>query len=1372
MVKETTNALALVGKPSDGNTVPTNSNTEEPLDASGGKNHSDQDKRLMLQATKLKSLTRLISQIDTADRSKVNTYYQLKWEALTALWTSINQLHEEIVLALNFANTQTSKEYIEKGIYDDAEERYINTAIFLRQIVDSTVQSKIPTSTVADNIKLPRLNIPEFSGNINDWKPFQDIFTQLIHENQTLSDLQKFQYLKTRMLGEAAKLLQHLELSSHNYATAWKTLITRYDNKRRLVYLKLQTLTSQPQLTIATSQGLRNLHDTTQECLHALTNMDVDTSTWGPLVEFLMLQKLDKESHQLYEQGIEEPTKVQKLSSFLKFLDIRFKTFEAIDCQERSNKTSTTNKSSNMDAFKTNTRYHRSASTYKGCGVCKENHSIYKCEKFQKLTVKERYDVVAKMQLCNNCLGPHMSKNCISEFRCTTCKGRHHTLLHYNNNYNSPKQGNMSTTVPKKPEYTIKKEAYPSKTTFNATQTVSESSSMDTNKDKSPQIQSHVLNGAIRRTLLATALIKVTKYDGSQELMRGLIDQGSDATFITEDAAQQLNLQRTKTSMNVSGIANTSAATVKSSIDLNITSRFKTPFATTIKALVLPKLTKFLPAEKIIIQDWKHVQHLQLADPSYDVPSKIDLIIGVDLFEKILLQGLIKGEPGAPMAQQTEFGWILSGVATSNSVPGMTITSMLCHTEDDEILRKFWEIEDIQQKSILTPEEQYCEDHFDKTHQRNECGRYIVKLPFKNNNLELGNSLGAAICRLKAMERKFQKDSQYKSLYVQFMDTYEDMEHMEKISKEDIYKDNKDCSYLPHHGVFKESSTSTKLRVVFDASCKTSTGVSLNNKLSVGPTIQDDIFTIVTRFRSHPIVITADIEKMYRQILIDPADADYQRIVWRRDETLPYEHFRLKTVTYGTSSAPFLATRTLKQLSDDIKIINPQISDIVKRDFYVDDLMTGCNTIEEGKQLQMKLTEILNNSGFELRKWASNRPEVLQNLPDDHCVQSPFQITSDTNPTIKTLGLIWEPNKDYFSFKLSLLDEDKITKRKLLSEASKIFDPFGWLSPNTIQIKILFQQLWLTNLDWDDTLPPNIAQKWLQIRDNLHLLEKVIIPRWLINHDNKIQLHGFCDASEAAYSAVVYCRSENTIGTISITLVAAKTKVAPIKQISIPRLELCGAVLLTRLMKKISASLNHINIEYFAWTDSTIVLAWLSSIPRKWKTFIANRTSEIITEFPSNIWRHVPTKTNPADCASRGISSEQLVEHTLWWNGPDWLQQSSTHWPILNTELGTSLEVKDVTLMTTLVSSSEILDKFSSFTKATRVTAYCMRFITNSKISAKDRFFSHLTVAEIKKGTNALIQITQKETFAGDIKCLQNKKPLLIKITLIESIPR
>ncbi|XP_055921052.1 uncharacterized protein LOC129952483 [Eupeodes corollae] len=270
----------------------------------------------------------------------------------------------------------------------------------------------------------------------------------------------------------------------------------------------------------------------------------------------------------------------------------------------------------------------------------------------------------------------------------------------------------------------------------------------------------------------------------------------------------------------------------------------------------------------------------------------------------------------------------------------------------------------------------------------------------------------------------------------------------------------------------------------------------------------------------------------------------------------------------------------------------------------------------------------------------------------------------EESSVIKVLGLRWCPSKDCFSYKVSLSQPTSCTKRRILSDASRVFDPLGFLAPVVVAIKIFFQDLWREKVGWDDDVPQELEKRWTTIRDELHLVESILIPRVMWSNRTNKELHAFCDASLDAYAAVVYCRSVDTNGNVTVSIVAAKSRVAPIKVLSLPKLELCGALLLTKLVDKIKTSLQEANIRVFAWTDSSIVLHWLSTAPKKWSVFVANRTSEIQSSIPFKSWNHVRSVHNPADVASRGIPPSLLSSTDIWWQGPCWLKKQPTEWPV------------------------------------------------------------------------------------------------------------
>lgn len=309
---------------------------------------------------------------------------------------------------------------------------------------------------------------------------------------------------------------------------------------------------------------------------------------------------------------------------------------------------------------------------------------------------------------------------------------------------------------------------------------------------------------------------------------------------------------------------------------------------------------------------------------------------------------------------------------------------------------------------------------------------------------------------------------------------------------------------------------------------------------------------------------------------------------------------------------------------------------------------------------------MLVRGGFELRKWSSNIPMVLEHVPPEHREsQSPLAMTDEE--AVGTLGILWYPKTDNFGFCVRRnVVNIATTKRNILSEISKLFDPLGWLSPTIIIGKMLMQELWLIGVGWDDSVPDELANRWSLYRNRLTALESIRIPRWLQSTKNiTLQLHGFCDASERAMAAVVYLRTISADGTITTRLVTAKSKVTPVKTVSIPRLELCAAQLLAKLINfvRITLDLPRETI-VMAWSDSTIVLSWLQKFPSTLKTFVANRVADIQDRIDPSFWRHIKSEQNPADCASRGVSPDNLSTHELWWNGPDWLKQEEENWPI------------------------------------------------------------------------------------------------------------
>ncbi|XP_018395111.1 PREDICTED: uncharacterized protein LOC108773703, partial [Cyphomyrmex costatus] len=616
-------------------------------------------------------------------------------------------------------------------------------------------------------------------------------------------------------------------------------------------------------------------------------------------------------------------------------------------------------------------------------------------------------------------------------------------------------------------------------------------------------------------------------------------------------------------------------------------------------------------------------------------------------------------------------------------------------------------------------------------------------------------------------ESKLQSHPEIATQYNDFLREYLDLGHMEPVKEGEIPPYTP--VYIPHHAVLRDSSATTKLRVVFNASCKTRDGTSLNDHLLIGPKFQQDLPAIIARWRQWRFVYSVDIAKMFRQILIDPIDADFQRLLWRPTPESPLQHFRLLTVTYGLASAPYLAMRVIKQLAMDDGPAFPAAVPIVEHSLYVDDALFGSDEIKELRAARDQLIGLMQRGGFQLRKWAANSPLLLEDIPGNQHELADHFIAADE--ALRVLGLSWQPHEDSFRFVTTQPVLTSPTRRSVLSFIAKLYDPLGWAAPVVIVAKILLQELWLLKGDWDDPIPQEFVQRWQNYISDLPRLDCIRVPRWTGQHKDNLwfEVHGFADASNRAYAAVTYLRVVHSSTNFQVSLLSAKTKVAPVKTLSIPRLELSAVVLLGRLLQWTKKSLGLSHVPIYGWTDSTIVLSWLKQHPSTWTTFVANRVSELQTSLPSISWNHVSSRENPADCASRGLSAAELASHKLWWSGPPWLKRASTSWPkhnpVMDATNAAQISVEERKSNAHHVNGElewELLHKYSSWTRLVRITAYVRRFIANLKGRTASLPTKKLPidVAELREAARFWVRLTQKIHFPKEWNAVSNNIPV------------
>ena len=797
------------------------------------------------------------------------------------------------------------------------------------------------------------------------------------------------------------------------------------------------------------------------------------------------------------------------------------------------------------------------ASSYRwDCNLCApEKHPLHLCPKWATLTLSQRLGHVQAKSLCSNCLaGGHSTSACKSLYRCRDCGQPHHTPIHQT----------------------------PSTTSVNSS---------------NPQSQQ------LPDALLTTAQVLLLGPNGEEIKARALIDSGAGLSLVSRRVAQILNLPMEPARLQLSAVQGELSKPLKHITHLHISPLLDRQKRISCKPAVTPTVTMDLPTAPIYqVGDLPHIMGLQLADPDYYNPGRIDILLGADMAPKIMSKTLLRnGAEAEPIAQATLFGWVLSGPVTRKHSSQSAIATNHIQAPPpeeeplaDSIFRLWASEEPEQEQPPISVLEQQVEKHFtDTVMYLPKESRYQITLPKTSATEELGASRPQALSRYLSNERSIQRRGIWEP-FQQVIQGYFDLHHAELVPAEEQL--NHPNFYLPMHAVLKDSSTSTKLRVVFDGSATTTSGLSLNQTLLVGPTLQPTLSTTLIKFRCYPIALNADISKMYREVKLSPADKDLHRFLWRASPNLPVQDCRMTRVTFGVSASPYLAVRALLQTADDHGEEYSKATQHIKQSFYVDDFLGGADTPQEAVLLFHQMRGILERGGFNLCKWRSSSSTVLQQIPASLQEEGHLKdVTSPNTPTqSKALGLQWDSRQDSMSPSIVVCGSYRSTKRGLISDVSKTYDILGWICPAVLSMKLLFQQLWKTGHDWDEPVPQELLSLHSKWRSELPALAKKQLPRCYTLYQHQVTsktLHGFSDASKLAYGAVVYSRTTYQNHPPVISLVTAKTKVATLKPTTIPRLELCGAVLLTRLLKHTASILQIPAADWHAWSDSAIVLA-------------------------------------------------------------------------------------------------------------------------------------------------------------------------------------
>ena len=1196
------------------------------------------------------------------------------------------------------------------------------------------------TTVFADSLapKMPIVKIPFFSGDILTWPTFWDSFKAHVHNNPHYSKVTKMTYLLDHMKGEAQGALRNFQITDACYDEAINLLKERFGREQEVKFAHmLELLNIQP----ATKESeLRDTVDKIEGHLRCLSSLGFDEDDNSELFTCLLLAKIPPkvrtELTRLKGNGDWNLKDLRRLlSDELRALE-SWKLTSAIKDDKQAKPPSkphssfTPNKHGNH--FSTTQALVASAHT-PSCAFCpagSKPHFSDECTQFT--SVQDR-----KTQIGNNCfkcLKPnHLSKNCKRQRPCYHCKSHdHHSAL-------CPKRFSRRT------------QEHDDVALY-----------CDIRSSSNDQKVSHNTS-----SILPLATVKIQCPDDVCKnskcvMVKTVMDTGSGRSYITETAANQLGLRPTGYEiLSYSSFGSEKSKTRKvpyTLVDMCCADGSTLPIPVTIVPVITaPVMKKALNVERFPV-----LKSVNLAEPLAAEPENItvDMLIGLDFYFQVIGHERINLSDKLVL-MHTRFGWVIAGSLHEPPTSSLDITDahpdpvLLSPSTVDPLnlsVERMWSLD-----AIGVTED--CDVTFDDMaiNKFNETvniqdNRYHVSWPWKEGHLEPPDNFALSAGRLKSLLNRLKHTPEIRDKY---HDVIMDQLRQGIIETVDIgsansQEDNRVVHYLPHHHVLKDDGENQKLRIVFDASAKTSkSGISLNDCLIKGPSLLPQIAGLLLRFRMFPIGVTADIEKAFLQIGLNEPDRDACRFLWvdNPSDSTPILRnlttFRFRRVPFGVISSPFLLTSTIKH---HLQSSESTHSERILKNIYVDNLVLGESNVAAASEVYKFAKETFNSANMNLRDWSSNSPEFLDSIPSDDKLEM---------KETKLLGMVWNQKKDTLHLApVKDTSQPPVTKRLVLQVVSKFFDPLGICTPVLIQAKLLIQEIWKRKFDWDTPLDEEISTRWWDLQEDFSFLSTIEVTRYVTSPSASFELHAFSDASKSCYGACVYLRSASKDGSIQSTLIFSKSRTAPTKEITIPRLELLGALIATRILHFVSTEIGMEPLKTFLWIDSKCVLYWIKS-KRTLPVFVHRRISEIrrssVQEF-----RFVPTKDNPADMITRGQPAEALSQNLLWWEGPEWLQRDQSQWPEnLTINEKDFKEDTDPTTEALLVPEQTPAtpfdldtDRFSSLKRLLSVTAWCLRAVSRFKRRNEETEAGmSLTAKEINSAKLLWIQHVQETHF-------------------------
>ncbi|XP_053691136.1 uncharacterized protein LOC128739665 [Sabethes cyaneus] len=882
-----------------------------------------------------------------------------------------------------------------------------------------------------------------------------------------------------------------------------------------------------------------------------------------------------------------------------------------------------------------------SISNKKTCAYCSNSsHIIAECPQFNLLDLDERWKAIRIKGLCRTCLIPHRKWPCRSYKDCGVdgCRLRHHSLLH------TQSPARLSNKLPN----------------FSGESVTHQNHHLSRNDTVFRYVPITLENNEIKVETFA------------------FLDDGCSSTLMEAGLATELGIVGPTEPLSLAWTGDISREE-KGSQRISVTvagrglkKKYKLSNVRTVQQLKLQSQTlQYDELRKM----YPHLTGLPLHSYTDSTPR---MIIGMEHAQLLTSLEVREGRLHEPVAAKTRLGWCLYGKRTGgrNSIEQLHLHSEgeIGNRELHELMRQYFSIEEATVKTPLESDEDKRARKILETTTRRIEGGFETGLLWKYDQLSFPNTYPMAIRRMHSLEKRLDKDPILRMRVNEMIAEYESKGYAHRITTEElITTDRKRVWYLPL-GVVRNPKKPNKIRLIWDAAARVN-GMALNDFLLKGPDMISSLFDILLRFRQRSVAVCGDIREMFHQIRIIPIDKQSQRFVHRDHPSLDPQIYVMDVATFGATCSPCLAQFIKNMNASEFVKIFPQAADAIVNSHYVDDFLGSVDTVEEAVQLVEEIKHVHLQGGFEIRNFSSNSPAVLVRIGETRNAEKKSMALDLPLERERVLGMVWCTAMDVFTFDVTLSDdlnellrEDCIpTKRQVLRLVMSLFDPYGFIAHYIVHGKILMQHIWRSGTDWDEKISKGLLGPWRDWISLIKELSKVEVPRCFFGSDSSkphsgIQLHTFVDASELAYGCVAYLRIVQG-GRIKCALVAAKTKVSPLKPVSIPRLELQGGLIGCRLMDSICETLTLPLEKRFVWTDSKTTLAWVRSDGRKYHPYVAFRIGEILNLSNVDEWHYVPSKLNVADVATKWGNGPEFHSTNRWYVGPSFLSLPEHEWP-------------------------------------------------------------------------------------------------------------